>query len=215
MKPPTLATWLLTSFGVNPSIVGDIVERYEQRCSSTWYWRQTIIAICGQIGRDIAGHRLLAIRAIVVGYAVQIFLLQVPVFRFTNLVGLWMWNWTIANDLDGLRELWFGRTNRFALPPLPILISTLLVWLVTGWIVGRLHRSRPATAVTLYAVFAVLGDMWWFWTQAAFMGRASLIDLTAKVVYMLIVHPIVIVLGGLWSARPATADEHSVAHWRS
>ena len=37
MKPPALATWLTSRFGVNQSIVRDLIERYERLQSPPWF----------------------------------------------------------------------------------------------------------------------------------------------------------------------------------
>lgn len=47
--PPRIATWLLERFGPgyrNESLVGDILEEYQQGRTRGWYWRQTLVAIC-------------------------------------------------------------------------------------------------------------------------------------------------------------------------
>jgi hypothetical protein len=58
--PPRIATWLLERFGPdyrNESLVGDILEEYQQGRTRAWYWRQAIVAIC--IGRAASLRRLL------------------------------------------------------------------------------------------------------------------------------------------------------------
>jgi hypothetical protein len=58
--PPRIATWLLERFGPgyrNESLVGDILEEYQQGRTRGWYWRQTLVAIC--IGRAASLRRVL------------------------------------------------------------------------------------------------------------------------------------------------------------
>jgi hypothetical protein len=46
--PPRLASWLLQRFAFGPqreSLIGDIVEQYEQGRSSLWYQRQTLATV--------------------------------------------------------------------------------------------------------------------------------------------------------------------------
>jgi len=47
--PPRLAIWLVQRFGVTDGLVGDLIEQYERRGSSTWLWRQALIAIALQL----------------------------------------------------------------------------------------------------------------------------------------------------------------------
>src|SRR6185369_14892223 len=46
-QPPRFATWMLKHFGSGPNIdavLGDLAERYQEKNSAIWYWRQTIKA---------------------------------------------------------------------------------------------------------------------------------------------------------------------------
>ena len=56
--PPGIATWLLERLGPhyrNESLVGDLLEEYQQGRSRAWYWRQTLAGIC--IGRAASLRR--------------------------------------------------------------------------------------------------------------------------------------------------------------
>ena len=55
-QPPRLASWLLHHLASNPqreSLAGDLIERYHQGRSATWYWRQVLAAILAGVIRDI------------------------------------------------------------------------------------------------------------------------------------------------------------------
>jgi hypothetical protein len=59
--PPRIATWLLERFGPgyrNDSLLGDLFEEYQRDRTRTWYWWQTIVAIC--IGRATSLRRSLS-----------------------------------------------------------------------------------------------------------------------------------------------------------
>jgi len=46
--PPRTATWLLKHLGPRyrrDSLVGDLLEEYQQGRTRTWYWRQTGVAV--------------------------------------------------------------------------------------------------------------------------------------------------------------------------
>jgi hypothetical protein len=55
-QPPRLASWLLHHLASSPqreSLAGDLIERYQQGQSATWYWRQVLAAILAGVIRDI------------------------------------------------------------------------------------------------------------------------------------------------------------------
>ena len=65
-QPPRLASWLLHHLASTPqreSLAGDLIERYHQGQSPTWYWRQVLAAILAGGIRDIRDHTLVAVRA--------------------------------------------------------------------------------------------------------------------------------------------------------
>jgi hypothetical protein len=75
--PPPAATWLLRRFGSGRGIeflIGDLMEGYAHGRSVGWYWRQVLFAIVIGFFHEVRGHKLLAIRAIVTGWAVWLFL---------------------------------------------------------------------------------------------------------------------------------------------
>lgn len=58
-QPPRLATWLLlrlTPQGETESLIGDLMEEYQSRQSSAWYWYQVLIAILSTTGSDLTDH---------------------------------------------------------------------------------------------------------------------------------------------------------------
>lgn len=73
-QPPRPATWLLNHLDCGDnveSLLGDLVESYRQGRSDSWYWRQVLLAVLVSGYHDIRSHKLLAMRAIVVGYVVS------------------------------------------------------------------------------------------------------------------------------------------------
>ena len=55
-QPPRLASWLFHHLASSPqreSLAGDLIERYHQGQSATWYWRQVLAAILAGVIRDI------------------------------------------------------------------------------------------------------------------------------------------------------------------
>jgi hypothetical protein len=152
MKPPTLATWLLTrmtSGDKSDSVIGDLVEQYQSGRSRWWYRRQVTAAILASVTSDIGNNKWLAARASLTGLVLYL-LMAFPV----NLVATWFQrvsempivqvnNWLLARGYESLR-LWLFQSLWFQVP------SSVLVWiacLLTGAIVVRLYPTRPIAMV--------------------------------------------------------------------
>jgi hypothetical protein len=191
--PPRFAQWLLQRFGVSDSVVGDLVERYQRRPSTRWYWRQTIMTIAATVAHVISTHKILATRAVVIGCASQwllLSLLRTPVRNLSGMTGRVMWNWTIEHGFDRLRELWFGGLGGVGGP---VFLTVLLVFGTTGWIVGRLHRTQHAALVTLYASFTPLFGAIWLHRESS-VAHPTL-------GFLFIAIPLSALLGGLGRSR--------------
>ena len=55
-RGPSVSIWFLRHFGCstkNESIIGDLVEQYQQGRSRVWYWRQVFIAISLLLGSGL------------------------------------------------------------------------------------------------------------------------------------------------------------------
>src|SRR3954464_13497364 len=73
-RPPLAATWLLRYLNDNPHsdpMLGDLEEFCFEGRSQVWYWRQTLVALAFQFVREIWSHKLLALRALVVAWALM------------------------------------------------------------------------------------------------------------------------------------------------
>jgi hypothetical protein len=152
MKPPVVATWLLTRMATgdkSDSVIGDLVEQYRGGRSRWWYWRQATAAILASVARDVSHNKWLAIRASLTGLVLYL-LTAFPV----NLVATWFQrvsetpivqvnNWLLAREYESLRS-WLFQILWFQVP------SSVLVWiacLLTGAIVVRLYPTRPIAMV--------------------------------------------------------------------
>jgi hypothetical protein len=192
MNPPRLATWLLHRWGSGPqreSLVGDLVERYQQGRSPAWYWRQVLRGIIVGMLYEMGDHKWLAIRALAVGWIVVTLTdrarwdilyvaLKVP----------------IGTPLEVAP--WFGLYFN-----LTLLGSAGL----SGWIVARFHRpyaiSMAAIFATSFSLFIVTVTI-----EAAIQGAASapphwVISYVAKELFAgLFMIPMSMMLGGLLGA---------------
>src|SRR3954452_15065875 len=79
-EPPVLARWLLRHFGSSPNTeaaIGDLDERYRQGRSYLWYWKQAFQAVVASFFNEVWGHKLLAIRALVIGWIIKVMWMSV------------------------------------------------------------------------------------------------------------------------------------------
>jgi hypothetical protein len=136
-KIPLIAGWLLSRFGVprsNESLMGDLVEERGSGRSALWFWRETLVAIVDMVARDLRDHKLLAVRAVATGWAMN-----------------WAWGQAqpVLERVAGRVHLWgWEVTTLFA----------IFLWpAIVGWAVARTHRAHQAALVLIYtASMAIL-----------------------------------------------------------
>lgn len=66
--PPRLATWVLEHFYPRHhrrELIGDMFEQFQEGRTSAWYWQQSLYALWLGMLREIRGHRLALVFAIV------------------------------------------------------------------------------------------------------------------------------------------------------
>ena len=141
-NPPKIPMWLLIHFGSSPNnaeLLGDLAERYGQGRSPLWYWRQAAAAIVVSFFKEIWSHKLLTVRAILVGWGVFF-----AVSRFSFYL-----TWQLLFSLASWSRYW-----RHTSITIGVQISELLLWgILTGWLVARFHRRSQKAMVLAYAVF--------------------------------------------------------------
>ena len=167
-QPPRLAVWMLKHFGSGPdndALLGDLAEQYAEKNSAWWYWRQTLGGIVVSTFKDIRNHKLLTLRALIVGWLVFWLLLKglgrygVPFFQpVTQVVveGLFKGLFAVRSLFEGggvrpadyFEFMSFVRSVGhvenvvwFCYAAFPIL-GSCIVGILSGWIVGRLHRRK-------------------------------------------------------------------------
>ena len=67
----TAVAWIFERLGLDVALAGDLMEEYARGRSTLWYWRQVLAAIWTGIWGAIFHHKLLAVRAVVTGCAVN------------------------------------------------------------------------------------------------------------------------------------------------
>jgi hypothetical protein len=97
---PRLATWLLQRFSFGPqaeSLVGDIVEQYQQGRPQRWYWRQTVATVFYGSSTWLRAHPRRAFRAVVLLTTVALFVVEAKTL-FMSAIAADNWG-TIAFNL--------------------------------------------------------------------------------------------------------------------
>ena len=163
-NPPSAATWLLRHFGSSPnndSVIGDLVEQFSQRPSTVWYWRQAIVAIAVSLCRELWSHKLLAVRALIVGWTVSL-LLSFLALRPLGYILIEELHpnavWTYYLFTRVLDQSWWSY-YRLAYP-LALLVILEIVWCISVWVSGyavsRSSRKHYKPLVVLYAVSVLI-----------------------------------------------------------
>ena len=176
LKPPALATWLLglTDYSAwNDAVAGDLLEEYQQRRSSAWYWRQVSTAVAIAVVRDVRHHWVLACRAL----AVASLLLNLS-HALVSKIGLVGWLLYRTTPLIG-----WGPSLTIAAA-----MEAFLTCAPAGLAVALTHRKRQAAMVLVYAaglfVFLVClcaNRAHWtlacmlFWESAVFAQAGALV----------------------------------------
>ncbi len=189
---PAVATWLLnhlTDAPQNDSLTGDLTEEYARGRSRTWYWKQVLAAILVGFWTEISAHKLLALRALAIGWTVLYLDGLYPRLLSPILFRLW---WPFAHK-----------------SPLVFQFGSMLLWIpffvMTGWLVGRLHRPHHAAMVLLFtASVGIWGLQGLPFTYSLLLDSFSdtryLPYLVVGTLYSWILEPMSILLGGLLSA---------------
>jgi hypothetical protein len=184
-NPPGLATWLLQRLAVNDSIIGDLIERYRNGRSAAWYWRQALFAIIAGAFHDVRAHKLLALRAIVLGY--------VCCETFMYGAGAFVLHFV-------------GRET-----PLPVLLLLLgCCAIAAGWIVSRLH---PRSMILAYVGFCWVASVcvYAIYKWLPVMDRQPFPVLAFFVILDFVVMPFGFLMGGLW--RPSVRGKRRKTVW--
>lgn len=144
-KQPVLATWVLEHIrfsNTNEALAGDLLEDFQHGRSVAWYWRQVLAAILVGFGTEVRQHWVLAVRAVVIGLAVNFAAL---VLSHEVLVKLYR---------ERVLHPWF-------FPSLAAwIVESFFSGFVSGWTVALLHRKhRDAMLLTWSGALLVWASM--------------------------------------------------------
>lgn len=145
-RVPVVAMWLLERFGVkrqNDALIGDLVEEYQAGRSAAWFWRQTAVAITRAMARDVRENRLLALRAIALGWIFQ-----------------WIWQWICVFLFF---HYVFPRPFTLPRPPFASLLFDMAIfsqYILIGWLIARTHRAQAGGMVLAYVASQIPLRVW-------------------------------------------------------
>lgn len=126
-----IAAWIFELLGLDDALAGDLLEEHALGRSGIWYWRQVLIAILISIYRDIRDHKVLALRAVATGCAIN---------------SLWI---LLVNFLHPwVPPLAVMRVNPLNHP----LVMVILTQVATGWILARTHRPHEIPMVVMFTI---------------------------------------------------------------
>ncbi len=188
-QPPTFATWLLRHLGSSPhndSIIGDLIEQYENTPSPVWYWKQCLKAIAVGLFNECRSHKFETACALLIGWA----------FLFIYFQTL-----EEVRDLFAALQSWsrWWRHDWFLLPFFTT--DAILFCFTAGWLIARLHRPRQVPMILIFTVSACCVS--WTWFVIAIAERLPFIwppHLVFAVATNLLVPLSIVVGGGLLSS---------------
>lgn len=201
-QPPRVAAWLLdrlASGSKRESLIGDLAEQYHRGRSSSWYWRQVLVAVLMSTAADVGRHKLVAVRAIVVSW-----MFLIPWIFFTG----WAYGstrfWVTTTLLKGsaaLQDFW-------VIYQVPLLFTWCLGSAVIGWIIARLDTNCRAGMLFVCALsqlpFSVQwGRSWPMWRLAnAGLPFFVTFPVIVGALCVAVVMPLCLWLGGLAAGPP-------------
>jgi hypothetical protein len=207
-EPPRLSTWLLERLAPRhrrESLMGDLREQVHGGRSRWWYRRQVLGTILAGLAADVAAHKLLAVRALAIGWSAMYLVYQFvgPLIQETRMRLFSRWGSALWGDSEVLRQLWvyYG---------LPFVLVTCLIFMAIGWTVAGLHRRHlpgivivfsatlliPATFQALEIRRLLETELWPGWEWGSFRWA-----LLYQAWLSFVAYPLCLLIGGLWTGR--------------
>jgi hypothetical protein len=152
----SITVWLFDRLGLDVALSGDLIEERERGRSAIWYWRQVLIAVYVGIWDAVRNDKLLTLRAVATGFAMEYVLLV-------------LWQLQVRDT---------ERLSPDNLPPISLrlwifnLSLILIIQTATGWVVGRTHRRRQVPMVVMFLTCFVL----WFFAPRLLWAVRMVVD---------------------------------------
>ena len=200
-----MANWLLEhlrSDSVNECLIGDLTEEFGHGRSSAWYWKEVVSAIVVSSRDDVRAHVLIAIKALITGWAAQ-FMFQFVAWGLLIRFHLWL-------PLHQNLLLFFGYGIAASLT---WLILWTPIWIGSGWFVGGHYRSHLTSMVLMFTlsvfVWKLFGLPWTIHLISNSAGDPRYFPQLFVELMNLILPSVYIVVGGLLAA---ISNRDSSAH---
>src|SRR5579872_4944999 len=131
---PAAAVSLLERLGLDSALAGDLLEECARGRSTIWCWRQVLVALWTGVWSATVAHKLLALRAVATGCAVN---------------ALWLFLWS--------NFLHIGLSPRpdISFESIASLLTILFTQVATGWVVARTHRAHAVPMVFVFMIWLV------------------------------------------------------------
>jgi len=186
---------------MNDCLIGDLMEEYGNGRSEAWYWKQVSMAVAIALYREIRAHKLLSVRAVLVGYVfaeVAYSMLELPLFNLLKKFAFGSGFLAGTRWEHGYIFLWAAI----------VCLSAAGI----GWVVARLHRSHRRAMVFVYAFAQLLlglPELCRLLVNALGDPRFLFSLLTFVIIFALSV--VSTLLGGFWgySRKSAPQDQAS------
>lgn len=185
-RASAMAVWLLSRVGPgnsSESLAGDLVEERRQGRSVLWLWTQVFAAIAIGAWQEIRTHKLVAMSGVVTGLAL-------------------LWCFAVLETLL-LTSAGFPHAVHWHWPHRLVLLAVGFVYtVVSGWIVGRVHRTNRLAAVFSFLasvlIVPVLELPLLYWLAPAVFFETVVPLLPMNLIATLIGAPVAILMGGFW-----------------
>jgi len=143
-----IAIWLFERLDLDAALTGDLLEERDLGRSAIWYWRQVLVAVWIGIWRAVRQHKLLTLRAVLTGFAIE-----------STIISLWS-QWGPDLSIYSLLNWVF----QFS--------AAVVTQVATGWVVGRTHRAHPIPMVFVFLISFLLWDVAsnFSWIRMAVVG---------------------------------------------
>jgi hypothetical protein len=112
------------------ALLGDLYEEFQRGRSVSWYWIQIAAGILVGSWNEMRAHRLLVLRAIVIGLVTQALVVE-TIFRLNDVLGAW------------------GSEATFQ-------AGRVIGYVLVGWLIVRLHRDHGIAMVLAYRSLVLL-----------------------------------------------------------
>ena len=176
---PPVAMWLAQRLISGPraeSLLGDLVEQHAHRRSTRWYWRQVLTAVVVSTLAGVRDHKLLAARALLVGWGLYYLLAEGVIWTAMRL------RYTLAIACGPLAPYSAScRHLDVSLIVVPRLLASLAC-VIIGWALVRFNHDKAMPFVLLFAASVFVfeyGMMSWMFAVAGILPHTPAMILPA------------------------------------